>query len=457
MRNLQAAMRREQKIRSQVVRQTHNVSAVRSALAAAEATLATLNSRYDELEARMEQGDEERHKARLNVLRAQNEHDRLIRKFERARLYAIEAHLPTADESIRFLIARLMSDDTCLACGTGGVRVKRAALESAFEQHRCPICDSNLTTSDEAVVDLGDRRITELRTTVDSARVYLQQQTNSLEEISARFDADSKSFSECAAERSDVQGNIQTLINQLPQDERKIREQQDRLAGVESLVAELRAQLNQERSRFVESLNAYRETIQTNAEAVKNCFKIAARGFLFEESDLSWAPLRRTVGQAGGMEPVEYPAFAVELSGSDFVGLQRRSSPNQVSESQREFIDLAFRMALIEVASPEGASTLVIDAPESSLDAVFVDKAAEVLGNFAKSARGSRLILTSNLGAGELVPQLLKEVSPVGDRMAPVIDLFAAGVPTRAMIKSRDAYDRYWGQLKAKVDGGVNA
>jgi hypothetical protein len=37
--------------------------------------------------------------------------------------------------------------------------------------------------------------------------------------------------------------------------------------------------------------------------------------------------------------------------------------------------------------------------------------------------------------------------------MDPLVDLFAAGVPTRAMLESKDAYDRYWNQLREKVEG----
>lgn len=453
MRNLQAAVRKEQKIRSKAIKKLGSVSAVRAALAAAEASLVSVDARHEELEIKVERGEEDRQRARLNVMRAQSEHDRSIREYERARLLAIETHLPQADASMRFLFARLMSDNTCLACGTSDTKRKREVVELALEQHRCLVCDSSLAPSNEAIVDLGDRRIAELRSEVDATRIYLQQQTSSLEESSAQFKADSLAFTESAAERSDLRDKIRTLINQLPPEEHKTREQQDKLQGIEDLVTDLRTQLNGERAEFVELLNAYRETIQANAEAVKQQFTAAARGFLFEESGLSWSPIRRTVGQAGGMEPVEYPAFAVELSGSDFVGLQRRSTPYQVSESQREFIDLAFRMALIQVASPEHASTLAVDAPESSLDAVFVDKAAQVLGGFAKSERGNRLILTSNLGAGELVPQILREVAPIGRRMDPLVNLFAVGVPTRAMIESKDAYDKYWEQLRNKVNG----
>ena len=50
------------------------------------------------------------------------------------------------------------------------------------------------------------------------------------------------------------------------------------------------------------------------------------------------------------------------LGGSDFSGTVRRSEPSDVSESQREFIDVSFRMALAQVATPNGTTSLVMDA-----------------------------------------------------------------------------------------------
>ena len=453
MRNLQAALHREQRERKKTVAKIQGASNIRSALTAAESSLEQLNRRHEDLVARVESGEDERQKVRLNALRAQNEHDQALRELERARLVAIEAHMPNAEESMRFLYARLMSDETCLACGSHGLSAKRNALALALAERYCLVCESMLPPADDTVVDIGDRRLQELQGRVESTLVRVLEQGQLRDKVNAQYQVDNEALSECAIERNDVQDNIRSLISQLPPDERKVSEQQSKLQAIDELVAQLRADLQVERAQFATSLDTYRSEIQTNAEAVKQHFEQVANGFLFEVSGLSWAPERRTVGQAGGMDPVEYPAFAVELSGSDFVGMQRRTSPNQVSESQREFIDLAFRMALIEVASPDHASTLAVDAPESSLDAVFVDKAAQVLSQFANSSSGSRLIITSNLGAGELVPQLLRAAADPGHRMDPLVDLFAAGVPTRAMQASKGAYDRYWTELRNKVEG----
>ena len=64
-------------------------------------------------------------------------------------------------------------------------------------------------------------------------------------------------------------------------------------------------------------------------------------------------------------------------------------------------------MALAKVATPLGATSLVMDAPESSLDSVFTSRAARVLGRFGKKEEGNRLVITSNLVEGDLIPQLL--------------------------------------------------
>ena len=141
-----------------------------------------------------------------------------------------------------------------------------------------------------------------------------------------------------------------------------------------------------------------------------------AGGFLLEAVNLVWSPQRARVGQTGAS--IEFPAFELDMTGTDFPTPVRRTGPEHVSESQREFIDLAFRMSLMQVASNHGRSNLIIDAPESSLDAVFVTRAADVLAKFANSQNGNRLAITSNLIEGELIPELVKRSAVPGDRIS---------------------------------------
>ncbi len=459
MRNLQATLRREERERNKTVQQMTNALGVRPALAAAETRLAQLHQEHARLVQRIEITEMSRHRARLDALRAQADQDKALRELERARLLAIDAHLPDADQSIRFVLARLMSDESCLVCGTAGVHARRVALEAALEAHRCVVCDSALTAPvDHGVIEITDERLRLLKDNVDKLAVQATDQARVRDEANEAHLQANTALATCVRDRDETDEKVRALMLQLPPDQRRVTEQQKKFDAVASLVEDLRVELKDERTNFAEFLGAHRAQIAQFAEAIKTKFGEAARGFLFEDSQLTWFPTRTQVGQAGadGVEPVEYPAFAVDLTGSDFAGLKRRDDPAEVSESQREFIDLAFRMALVHVASPESAATLVIDAPESSLDAVFVDRAAGVLGKFAGKDAGTanRLVVTSNLGAGQLVAKLLQQIAPPADPMAPIVNLFRAGVPTRAMVEWHDQYEALWDRLRQDVGTG---
>src|SRR5438046_4376628 len=96
-------------------------------------------------------------------------------------------------------------------------------------------------------------------------------------------------------------------------------------------------------------------------------------------------------------------------------------------------------MAFMEVAS-EAGGTLIIDAPESSLDAVFVKQAATVLTRFGNVEAGNRLIVTSNLVDGDLIPELLRRSRIVSSRDRRVIDLLRIAAPTAATKRLHKEY-----------------
>lgn len=458
MRNLDSALKREKRENDKIVKKTTSAAGVRQALTAAETHLDMLQERHAMLVERLDLTDRMRHRARLDAIRAESDQDKALRELERARLLTIDAHLPHADESIRFILARLMSDATCLVCGTEDVAARRQSLEQALEARHCVICDSLLeATAPVDVMEITDARLQALRAAYDAFVVQAADQGRERDEANAAHLATSTELAACAQERDETDQKVRDLQAQLPPDQRRATDQQRKLDAANELVTDMRARLKVARIEFGEFLGAHRARIAQFADAIKAKFGEAAQGFLFEDSQLTWSPTRMLVGQAGadGVEPVEYPAFAVDLTGSDFAGLKRRGDPDEVSESQREFIDLAFRMALVHVAAPNSAASLVIDAPESSLDAVFVERAATVLGNFAKTGNQdtNRLVVTSNLGAGTLVPRLLQEINAPGNAMAPVVDLFHAGVPTRAMVAWKNEYEALWAQLLRQVDG----
>jgi hypothetical protein len=230
---------------------------------------------------------------------------------------------------------------------------------------------------------------------------------------------------------------IDALIRRLPKEEAALHEQREELARMRSRVETLKLDLHAQRAAFAEFIEGVRSSLLERASLIKDAFEGYAREFLIEECSLGWSLHKERVGQSGN--PIEFPAFELDLASASFRSPVRRSGPEQVSESQREFIDLSFRMALMEVADDKNGATLVIDAPESSLDAVFVQRAADVLGRFASSKRGNRLIVTSNLNDGELIPRLLIHLGEDGWRHR-VVDLFEVAEPTAAVKQLKDEY-----------------
>ena len=91
-------------------------------------------------------------------------------------------------------------------------------------------------------------------------------------------------------------------------------------------------------------------------------------------------------------------SFKIDINDS-----QRKKS-YQLSESQRYFIDIALRMALIQLGTHN--CTLLVDTPEGSLDIAYESRAGKMFANFSK--KKYNLMLTVNINTSQLLLQLAK-------------------------------------------------
>lgn len=87
----------------------------------------------------------------------------------------------------------------------------------------------------------------------------------------------------------------------------------------------------------------------------------------------------------------------------DINDTQRKKS-YQLSESQRYFIDIALRMALIQLGTHN--CTLLIDTPEGSLDIAYESRAGKMFADFSKE--DYNLMLTANINTSQLLLQLAR-------------------------------------------------
>lgn len=441
MRNLSAALYREERaLAGNEIKANVGVD-VRQELQTLEKLQTIDQERLERLEGEVVQVESGRQHARLRLLKAEQEREARFREFERARLTAIGTRFPDRSETARYILAQLMTEHTCLVC-------EHVAPEAATEygrriDHRkCVVCGTDLSSDDRVVLatDVADKRVEHVIADLDNVEKDVSGSQLSLKEAEERYQAHFNEILELNSKIADRSHRIDGLVRRLPPAEAEMHKQRSELASMRGRVEQLRAELLTKRNAFRTFVEEVSRELATQSEEIKRTFDSFAEGFLLETCRLVWAPQKARVGETGDL--IDFPAFELEMTGADFPSPVRRTGPEQVSESQREFIDLAFRMALMSVAGSSSAGTLVIDAPESSLDAVFVTRAADVLSRFAEPVRGNRLLITSNLVEGRLIPSLVEKVTPAAERLSRVVDLFAIAAPTAAVRILRGEYDK---------------
>jgi energy-coupling factor transporter ATP-binding protein EcfA2 len=438
MRNLQAALGREERELAKIQIKTESAAASRAELTSLEAQHAIDSQLQDELEVGTLELETARADARVRHLAAEQMQDSRLRDAERAKLLAVGAAFPSSPDTARYILAQLMAGDECLVCGHHVPDVA-AALSDRVRTQECVVCGSPVA-SDAAVLALDPERLARALLDLQAAGSELSNAAQTLADAEEKVSAARSALASLRQRIAEREQRIGFLLASLPPEEAAVHERRGGFAILKGRVDEMKVDLVGKRLAFRQFMEGVNRTIVQRTQEIKDRFDEYASGFLLEQCSLTWAPSYARVGQSG--EPIPFPSFELTLTGSDFAAPVRRSGPGEVSESQREFIDLAFRMALISVAATAGVGTLLIDAPESSLDTVFSRRAATVLMRFATHEVENRVIVTSNLVEGSLVPSLVALGIPATDLAQRVVDLIELASPTAAVRALHDDYVR---------------
>jgi hypothetical protein len=449
-RNLNAALTREERELAEAEELEDSGLDVREQLKGLSELQQTDEERRDELDEQLLDLDAERKAARLSLLRAEQDGEDSSRALEHAKLVVLKDRFPSASETARYILAQLFTESECLACGNQVPDVARA-LESRLVDSECVVCGSKLapgTAHPAETANLSDERVARRARDIEQAETAISAAKAELEEANDQYNRVQQQLQELDAAVAQRRERIDALVRKLPKEAAEVHQQRDELAILRRRVASLREELAERRAAFAKFIERVRGSLIEKAPLIKELFESYARDFLIEDCSLVWSKRQERVGQTG--IAIEFPAFELDMASASFRSPVRRTGPEQVSESQREFIDLSFRMALMAAADQQNGGTIVIDAPESSLDAVFVHRAAEVLSGFAAPEHGNRLVVTSNLTEGDLIPRLLSKFDDWDRRL---VDLFDLAEPTAAVRELRDEYkavkDRIFSTLSA--------
>ena len=438
VRNTQAIVTSEQRTLAGRTMLSEGAQEVRDELEVLSGLQSDAEPRLSELRETVALAEQARAHAHLTMLEAEQHQESAYRDMERRELLALATAFPSGDETATYLLSKLFSDGQCLACGAENLAA-RAELQARISHHACVVCGSAIPPT-ESTASFTPRSIARAKNALQRAGVEFDSARRARTEADQHFDEVLSQLRELDREHLKRAARMNALARALPPEDAELHRQSTALSEMRGRVETMKGELSGLRKDFAGFIEKQTRAIAGARSEIQQTFHVFAEGFLVEKCELKWEPHRVRVGQTGN--PIAFPNFSLEMGGSDFSTPQRRHGPDQVSESQREFIDLSFRMALMKIAGEGGVGSLVIDAPESSLDAVFVKRAAKVLMRFGREGAENRLVVTSNLIEGDLIPALIAEAGIDKPSNPRVVDLLRLARPTAATKRLGTDYAR---------------
>lgn len=375
-----------------------------------------LQNAVAEAEARDREQAKEAEEVRERIDEARLRRERVLLDLQEART-ALEieeqAHykhlFPEIGGTAHHVFLNLLGGGGCLVCGSTGEDVADY-LRSKLEEHRCPICNS-LSERHEKVVapaDFSRARLRRLKIKVDQLREAVIVAVGEI-------DTAEKEHEELIGRREEDRQQLRTLRSQLDQlgftelpSDADIESLRSAVAEGEKELNRLQAERTAAEGRYGRVVKRQRGAIDRTVNAVRKRFREYAGMVLAERCELNFANEKRSIGQEGAK--FEFPYFEVMMTSSVFdQSLSTRHNSEAVSESQREFLDIAFRLALISAATNGKAdSMLVLETPEASLDSLFVAMAGEAFRHYGEDKqRKNVLIASTNLNNEEMLSALL--------------------------------------------------
>lgn len=415
----------------------HRWDAVKEKLSSLDERAASATTRCQDLE-----------KAEFEVEMALDDARQNLRRAEQR--YFRDA-FPELPETTELVLGRLLANEGCLVCGSDCHAARKRLLRLQSE-NACPVCETPqqaLEESASSLVHLGAVRLKELERSVQALLGAYEDRRGQLAEARETLVAVKTEQREAWREEAALASVIADRTAQGQPGGSHVSTLQARYEAEKSDLELEKVELSKKRKQFRGLLARASMEVANVADRICEEFSAFATAFLEEECRIEYAMAKRRIGQSGTL--MEFPSFVVKVGSAAANGLQLRSDATQVSESQKEFLDLAFRMAVMRAATDdETPCMLVIETPESSLDTHFVTRAGKMLRTFTfGSTRKPRhtVLASSNLNRENMIPELLG--LPKGYRPTPktevrkrIINLLDLAAQPKALTKEYTAYQK---------------
>ena len=453
-RNVRTWITRTEKRFRKTLQQEAKAEGIQAALSAELELLDAELREAERLEGEIQRLDELRKRARLAHERAKIVREEADGAVEHLKYTALLRHFPSMDDTTRLVLSRIMTDGRCIACNAPAP-AKQTELEQQVALGCCPICGAEPDVQDNVVPPhkVDQARLGRERERAARAKREEATQLAEMKKSAAMYSATLLEWEKVRESIRKRQEKNKWLRGRLPDtvtsseyknELKSLRRKHERWQTLRmSRLAELR-------TLFAERQDA----ITAKSDELRMAFAKLVEALLVDKVRLVQVQVEPRYLEAPGEsgDRIEVPAYAAEMTAATRPTLTRRNDPREVSESQRELIDLAFRLALVEVFG--GASTFAMETPEASLDGVSMERVGRALAVYA-SHSDNRLVVTSNLTNASIVTKMFDATEPDTEpepRMRRVLNLLNVAAPNRALIEDKDRYE----VLLAAIVGGTS-
>jgi AAA domain len=355
------------------------------------------------------QADEKKASELARELSARSDEVEALREQIEAREAAIVAGTITRAEAADDLaLTKLIEHGICPACGE-----LTQALQAAAQQH----------ASNKACILCGTKQPTAAPDDPELETLHSQLKTKlaAQESLGERFRTARKRVAILRQKEDQLQAEVnqaQSTAPLLALLERRVpvaatgQDPKQLYAELQNQEVQYEAQLRRSKAEIEREFSDFRDSIKARIAKFRKLYKDYATAFLGIECTLDEVQT--------GDRLLDLPRFVPRFDGT------ARDTADDCSEAQRFFLDIAFRMAMIDWASSfaGAAASFFCETPETALDMSYVDNVVTMFKRF--SAQEHTLLLTSNIQPDGLAVKLLDEI-PKGERGARVLNLLDYG------------------------------
>lgn len=435
-RNLSAVIYKISQDRNKEVNRQKSEGEVRAQIAALQASIHEATRLAEELRQQLDGLEEERDNARLQLKRADAEVTSAVQEYERLKFDVLRSAFRGISPTQQYLFLKFASERICFVCGQPGDDAAKL-VQQRIDDALCPMCGAEHKTMINSPLPKGwQARAGVAYAKLESARATYAENQKTYDDRAQRANTLTQQLAELRSRTELQRIDVHKLSKKLPAgDADKLDKEQSRIAAFMEQMKEFQAQRAAAEGEIARLLSDLKKRAEEISDRLQSKFDEIAKPFFAERVRLVYAPRDIRIGQTG--RPFQFPAFEVEMTSGATHGDFVRRKGEEVSLSQREYLDLIFRMVLLEILGISGGS-LVVDGPEGSVDAVFAERAGNLFATFATTP-SSNAILACNIVEGGFIPRTL-QAYPDGQKRSRIVNLLDQAVPTAALEELRPLY-----------------